>query len=151
MDRISTEQRSRVMAGVGSRRTRPERQVETLLRLAGVRHVRRNVRPLPGCPDFVLRNARLAVFVDSCFWHGCRWHYRRPASRQEYWDLKIERNVRRDKEVNTLLKSMNWRVLRIWEHQIRDATGQSRVMARVVAALNTTNKTVRSSPSSPRR
>jgi DNA mismatch endonuclease Vsr len=137
MDRVTAQTRSRIMAGVGSRRTQPERQVETLLRLAGVRHVRRNVRALPGCPDFVLRDARLAVFVDSCFWHGCRWHYRRPASRREYWDLKIERNVRRDSQVNALLKNMGWRVLRIWEHQIRETAGQAKVIAKVVAILGT--------------
>ena len=135
VDRIPVATRSRVMAGVRSRRTQPERQVESLLRLAGVRHLRRNFRGLPGCPDFVIRSARIAIFVDSCFWHGCRWHHRRPASRQEYWDAKIERNAARDRLVNGLLKRMNWRVIRIWEHQIRDSTGRAKVIARVAAAL----------------
>lgn len=124
------------MAGVASRRTQPERQVETLLRLAGVRHLRRNFRGLPGCPDFAVRSARLAVFVDSCFWHGCRWHCRRPSSHKEYWDQKIERNALRDSLVNVTLIKMHWRVMRIWEHQIRDAAGRAKVIARVAAALN---------------
>lgn len=137
MDRISAETRSRIMARVGSRRTQPERQVEGLLRLCGVQHLRRNVKGVPGCPDFVVRGERIAIFVDSCFWHGCKWHCRRPTSRQSYWTPKIARNAKRDKDVTALLRSMNWRVVRIWEHQIRDGPGQAKVLRRLRAALAT--------------
>lgn len=135
MDRISVPARSRVMAAVGSRRTQLERQVECLLRLAGARHLSRNVRVLPGCPDFVIRSARLAVFVDSCFWHGCRWHHRPPASRKNYWEPKIARNVLRDRDVNTALKRLHWHVCRVWEHQIRDEPGRKKVIRRLASAL----------------
>lgn len=135
MDRISNDSRSRVMAAVRSRRTRPEREVEILLRTAGIRHLRRNFRALPGCPDFVIRSARLVVFVDSCFWHGCRWHCRRPATHREYWDRKIARNADRDRFVNSLLKGMGWSVIRIWEHQLRGALGRAKVISRVTSAV----------------
>ncbi|MES2595471.1 MAG: very short patch repair endonuclease [Verrucomicrobiota bacterium] len=69
-------------------------------------------------PDFVFRKARLAVFVDGCFWHGCPEHFRRPGSRQEFWDAKIARNQARDLEVTRALRRAGWRVLRLWEHEL---------------------------------
>lgn len=135
MDRVSAAIRSRTMGRIRKRGTGPERIMETLLRRAGVRHLRRNVARLPGCPDFVIREARLTVFVDSCFWHGCRLHYRRPASRREYWDLKIQRNIERDQHVNALLSAKGWRVARYWEHEIRDEIGRTEVIAKLLEHL----------------
>jgi DNA mismatch endonuclease (patch repair protein) len=60
----------------------------------------------------------VAIFVDSCFWHGCPRHYRRPASSTEYWDQKRARNVRRDRAVNRELKVLGVPVVRIWEHAL---------------------------------
>lgn len=79
---------------------------------------RRN-QDLPGKPDFVFRRQRLCVFVDGCFWHGCPECYRRPASNQQYWDAKVERNRARDRKVDRELGDRGWRCLRIWEHQLR--------------------------------
>jgi DNA mismatch endonuclease (patch repair protein) len=76
---------------------------------------------LAGKPDFVFRAARVAMFVDGCFWHGCARCYRRPSSRRAYWDAKVTRNKQRDKTVNRLLRQKGWRVLRIWEHELKDA------------------------------
>jgi DNA mismatch endonuclease (patch repair protein) len=69
-------------------------------------------------PDFVFRPEKLAVFVDGCFWHGCPQHFRRPQSRQKFWDAKIARNQARDAAVTKALRRKGWRVLRLWEHEL---------------------------------
>lgn len=74
--------------------------------------------PLCGNPDFVFTTQRVAVFVDGCFWHGCRWHCRMPKTRLDYWQPKIAHNKRRDILVARLLKSKGWRIHRIWEHSL---------------------------------
>lgn len=81
-------------------------------------------------PDFVFRQARLVVFVDGCFWHGCPEHYRRPGSRQKFWDAKIARNMARDVEVSRGLRRSGWRVLRLWEHDLAKKR-EKRLVARL--------------------
>lgn len=73
---------------------------------------------LPGKPDFIFLTKKVAVFVDGCFWHGCPKCYRRPHSRQEYWDAKVLYNLSRDRRNRARLRRMGWRVLRVWEHEI---------------------------------
>jgi DNA mismatch endonuclease (patch repair protein) len=65
----------------------------------------------------VFKQARLAVFVDGCFWHGCPEHCRRPGSNSEYWTAKIDRNVERDRAVDEALHADGWTVMRFWEHE----------------------------------
>jgi DNA mismatch endonuclease, patch repair protein len=108
-----------------------ELRLVSLLRLHGIRGWRRGQK-VPGKPDFVFRRERVAVFVDGCFWHGCRWHCRLPKSRQSFWIPKIVRNKSRDREVARLLRKGHWRMLRIWEHELR---APSRVAAKVKAML----------------
>lgn len=74
---------------------------------------------MPGTPDFCFRRERLAVFLDGCFWHGCRVCRRRPASNVAYWTAKIVRNRERDARVSSELRALGWRVLRIWEHELK--------------------------------
>jgi DNA mismatch endonuclease, patch repair protein len=118
-DVFSQAKRSQVMAAIRSHGNR-----DTELRLIGIFracHItgwRRNAR-LPGKPDFVFRKQRVAVFVDGCFWHGCRWHCRMPTSNQNYWAHKIWRNKARDRNVACLLKSLGWRVIHIWAHALK--------------------------------
>jgi len=107
----------------GNRAT--ELRLVAILRAHGITGWRRR-QNLPGKPDFVFRQERLAVFVDGCFWHGCRWHCRRPKSRKAFWIPKIARNQRRDREVGVLLHARGWRVHRIWEHQLSDPAGVAR-------------------------
>jgi len=66
-----------------------------------------------------LRLPRLAVFVDGCFWHGCPRHYTKPANNRDFWRRKLEANRARDRRVNRELKRLGWRILRIWEHDLR--------------------------------
>jgi len=75
---------------------------------------------LLGSPDFVFPIKRVAVFVDGCFWHGCPKCYRRPKSSRKYWDAKAARNKARDKAVSAALRKGGWRVLRVWEHELKN-------------------------------
>jgi len=119
VDTVSKSVRSRVMRAVKSRGTRPE----GLLRLALVRGALRGWRiqadTLPGKPDFIFELEKLAIFVDGCFWHGCKSCYRRPKSNKSYWVVKLRSNMARDKASVRALKAQGWRTLRLWEHQVR--------------------------------
>jgi DNA mismatch endonuclease (patch repair protein) len=85
---------------------------------------------LPGRPDFVFRNQRLAVFVDGCFWHGCPRCYTPPRNNDEFWKSKFHRNRARDREVNQQLRKLGWRVIRIWEHDLV-LKNETRLVARL--------------------
>lgn len=119
-DVFTSEKRSLVMAAIKGRGNKDtELRLIAIMRVAGITGWRRNSK-LPGRPDFVFRAAKLAVFVDGCFWHGCRKHGRNPSSNREYWLPKLERNQRRDREVTRALKRRGWTVLRLWEHSLKD-------------------------------
>ena len=119
-DVFSKKKRSQVMAAIRSSGNKAtEMKLAAILRAAGITGWRRH-QAVRGHPDFIFRRERLAVFVDGCFWHGCRWHCRMPKSRTEFWDPKIATNKKRDRTVDILLRKRGWRVLRIWEHSLRD-------------------------------
>jgi DNA mismatch endonuclease (patch repair protein) len=75
---------------------------------------------LLGKPDIVFPSKKVVVFLDSCFWHGCKKHLRMPKSNKSYWTAKIRRNVERDKYVTSKLKKDGWAVVRLWEHEINN-------------------------------
>jgi len=131
-DVFTRRKRSEVMAAIRSRGNREtELRLVALLRAAGITGWRRH-QPLPGRPDFLFRRARVAVFVDGCFWHGCRWHCRMPSTRSAFWRAKLARNRGRDREVSHQLRAAGWRVVRFWEHSLKDP---DRVVARLRDAL----------------
>jgi DNA mismatch endonuclease (patch repair protein) len=131
-DMFSKTKRSQIMAAVRSTGNRvTEVTLANLLRRNGVRGWRRHL-PLTGKPDFTFRAKRVVVFIDGCFWHGCRIHLRMPSSNRTYWFNKIARNQARDRVVTRELRRAGWRVLRLWEHELRD---ESRVLRRVTNAL----------------
>lgn len=117
----TAEHRSRVMAAVKGRDTGPELAVARALRAAGVRY-RRDVKRLPGTPDFVLVDARLALFVHGCFWHGhtCARGARVPRNNRPYWEAKIARNRRRDRRVARQLRARGYAVWTLWECRLKD-------------------------------
>lgn len=122
--------RSQVMAAIRSTGNRStELRLASILRAHGITGWRRR-QPVPGKPDFVFRRERLAVFVDGCFWHGCRGHLRMPKENRQYWKCKIARNIQRDRETNQRLREAGWRVLRVWEHALRSPE----VVARRIAS-----------------
>jgi DNA mismatch endonuclease (patch repair protein) len=95
----------------------------------------RRKQKLTGKPDFVFPKERVCVFVDGCFWHGCKKCYRRSGSNRKYWDSKVERNRARDREVTRELRCRGWRVVRIWEHDL--AKRGEACIRRIQAALET--------------
>jgi DNA mismatch endonuclease (patch repair protein) len=117
-DVISPEKRSEVMRSVRSKNSSLERIVRSELHKRGLRF--RLHYPLLGKPDIVFVRSRLVIFIDSCFWHGCPEHVRMPNSNRDYWTQKIARNIKRDIQVNTAYKDIDWSVMRFWEHEIKN-------------------------------
>lgn len=115
------------MAHLARRHTAPEMAVRRALHAAGARY--RVQFPLPGnrrrTIDIAFPRARVAVFIDGCFWHGCPAHGVQPRTNEEWWSWKIARNRDRDADSTRTLESQGWRVLRVWEHEdpevVRDA------------------------------
>lgn len=118
-DVLTKSQRSNCMSRIKDRDTKPELQLRRALWARGLRYRLRY--KLEGKPDMVLVTHKIAIFVDGCFWHGCPEHYREPRTRSEFWRAKIDRNKLRDDEVNRLLSSKGWRVLRFWEHTVQSS------------------------------
>ena len=119
VDTFSKTERSRIMASVKSKNNKStEIAFISILKDKGIAGWRRNY-PLHGKPDFVFPRSKIAVFIDGCFWHKCPKHCRLPASNKDYWHGKIERNRVRDKKVSKNLKDKGWKVIRIWEHEIK--------------------------------
>lgn len=120
-ERLTQAQRSRVMARVKSRDTKPELVVRRLVHSLGYRY-RLYRRDLPGNPDLVFTRRRAVIFVHGCFWHQhtCRAGRNVPRSRLEYWKPKLTGNRARDGRNRRKLKAAGWRVLVIWECQTRN-------------------------------
>lgn len=107
------------MSHIRSKNSKPEEFVRKYLFSRGLRY-RKNVKKLPGCPDIVLAKYKTIVFVNGCFWHhhDCG-RFVWPASNEEYWRKKINRNVERDIQNAFLLTQQGWKVLTIWECQLK--------------------------------
>jgi len=121
------------MVGNRGRDTKPELAVRSLVHKKGLRY-RVDERPVPSVrrrADLVFRRARIAVFIDGCYWHGCEAHYREPRTNVGYWREKIAANRARDRETNLLLADEGWQVLRYWEHE--DPEHVANAIAGVVA------------------
>lgn len=120
-DVFSKEQRSQIM-----RQVRRNFNKSTELRLIKFFKIhlisgwRRNYK-IYGKPDFVFPKRRLAVFVDGCFWHGHNCRNTKPQDNKNYWENKIKKNIERDISVSNILESKGWKVLRIWECQLKDS------------------------------
>jgi DNA mismatch endonuclease (patch repair protein) len=112
------------------RDTRPELALRSAVHAMGMRY-RVGVRPLPEVrrtADLVFPRARVAVFLDGCFWHGCPDHYRPATKNAEFWDTKIKGNIARDADTDQRLRDAGWRVVRVWEHE-KPAEAASRIQA----------------------
>ncbi len=116
--------RSRLMSRVRRTNTAPEIALRKALFRLGLRFRLSTVHSLPGSPDILFPKARVAVFVDGCFWHGCPTHGTFPKSNSDFWKNKITRNKERDRSVNAKLRSLGWRPVRVWEHDLKKDVGQ---------------------------
>lgn len=120
MDVHTPEQRSRNMSAIKPKNTKPEMLVRRALYAMGYRY-RLHRKDLPGKPDIVLPKHKIAIFVNGCFWHrhpGCRYSTT-PASNADFWNAKFSENVARDKRNYTQLEKLGWKVVVIWECEIR--------------------------------
>jgi DNA mismatch endonuclease, patch repair protein len=127
-DKFDKATRSRIMAAIKQKDTKPELALAAALSALGVAYERLPRGTLPGSPDFVVPSVRLAVFCHGCYWHLCRRHYKPPAG--EVWLAKMDRNRRRDTRVRRHLRAMGWATLVVWEHEDA-ARGAARVKRRI--------------------
>jgi DNA mismatch endonuclease (patch repair protein) len=134
MDVFSRTRRSAIMARIKGRgNIATELRLVKILREHKIRGWRRGSR-LIGKPDFVFPAARLAVFVDGCFWHGCPRHGQIPKSNRSFWLKKIKANVARDRTVRRNLKKLGWRVIRLWQHELSEKD-KRRIASRILRSL----------------
>ena len=118
MDRITPEQRSKVMSSIRAK-SRLEDKVAHELFKSGLRY-RRNNRKLLGTPDISIQKYKVVIFIDSCFWHSCPIHGNRPKTNTEYWEKKLDRNIEKAKEVNAYYEAHGWHIMRVWEHELKE-------------------------------
>ena len=119
MDTLTKEKRSWNMSKIRSKNTKPEIAVRSKLHKAGYRF-RLHVKGLPGKPDIVLPKYNTIIFINGCFWHrhkGCKYAYK-PKTRVDFWNEKLNRNIKRQDEVIKELRGLEWKVLVIWECEV---------------------------------
>ena len=137
-DVVSADVRSRMMAGIRAKNTKPELMVRKSLHRLGFRYVLHDKR-LPGKPDIVLPKYKAAIFVHGCFWHGhdCSL-FKWPSSRTEFWQSKIWRNKELDAAAETTLLASGWRCAVIWECSLkgRHKRGLGEVIESCVGWIN---------------
>ncbi|MEW5837438.1 MAG: DNA mismatch endonuclease Vsr [Pseudomonadota bacterium] len=126
-DVFAPSQRSRIMARVKGKNTRPEIRVRSLLHRLGYRF-RLHRKDLPGTPDIVLPGRRTVVFVHGCFWHqhpGCK-QATRPVANAAYWNEKLDRNMARDARHIHALGALGWKTIIVWECELKDIAALER-------------------------
>lgn len=140
-DTMTPEQRSRCMAAIKGKDTKPEMIVRKYLFSRGLRY-RVNNRKLPGSPDIVLKKYKTVVFIDGCFWHGhegCKY-FKMPKSNVDFWKHKIAMNFARDYANNIELELAGWKVIRIWECDIKTKAKREETLKNLY--LRITSKTL---------
>lgn len=121
-DVVDRKTRSRMMAGIRGKDTRPEMLIRQGLHQAGFRYRLHNPQ-LPGRPDLVFSSRRAVILINGCFWHGHRCHmFKWPSTRQQWWRDKINGTRKRDRKATSQLLNDDWRVLTIWECSLKGST-----------------------------
>lgn len=117
----TTKERSELMRKIKNSNTKPEQKLRKFLWGLNLRY-RKNVKKMPGMPDIVLSKFSLVIFIDGEFWHGYNWGEKKDKikSNRAFWIPKIERNMQRDKTINEFYSRNGWKVLRFWEHEIKN-------------------------------
>ena len=134
MDRISSQARSANMARIRSRGNRTtERRLRAYLVCSGITGWKLHPAQVSGQPDFIFPKLSLALFVDGCFWHVCPKCGHVPKSNSAYWRGKLRRNISRDRKVTARLIREGWRVIRIWEHDVK--VSPRSVVRRIIRCL----------------
>lgn len=123
MDNLTRSQRRKNMQNIRSTGTAPETLIMRALRRKNI-YFAKNVKSIIGKPDIVFRRKKIVVFIDSDFWHVHPRRFIMPQSNKRYWKEKIRRNKKRDSEVNKKLRKSGWKVIRIWEYDVRRNVGK---------------------------
>src|SRR3989344_1741949 len=118
-DVFTKKKRSEIMSRIRSKNTDIEKSVFSFLKNKGIRF-RRHYKNVSGNPDIAVPPAKKAVFIDGDFWHGYKFNKSKQKLPKKYWLQKITNNIKRDKKVNRILKKSGWKVLRFWEHDLRN-------------------------------
>lgn len=120
-DPLTKAERSARMSRIRNADTKPEMIVRRLVHAMGYRYSL-HARDVPGNPDLVFRPRKKIIFVHGCFWHqhGCR-RYRQPRTNRAFWEPKLTRNRARDAEVRKMLREQGWRIMTVWECQLKNA------------------------------
>jgi DNA mismatch endonuclease, patch repair protein len=105
------------MSAIRSKNTAPEVAIRKVLWAKGLRY---NIHYGKEKIDIAFPSKKVAVFVDGCFWHGCPIHSHLPKSNEKYWLPKLKKNIERDKEMTIKLETDGWKVLRFWEHELKE-------------------------------
>jgi DNA mismatch endonuclease (patch repair protein) len=137
-DVVDKATRSRMMAGIRGKNTKPELLVRKFLHACGLRF-RLNVKDLPGKPDLVFSKYKVVVFVHGCFWHhhdGCKYATI-PSSRTDFWVNKLSDNVVRDEYQTAALEGLGWRVLVVWECELRNEKKLETLYSKITGKINT--------------
>ena len=133
MDNLNKEHRRKNMQNIRSKNTIPELLLMNELKRQKI-YFAKHVDKLFGKPDIVFRRKKLAVFIDSDFWHYNPKNFIMPSTNVEYWEKKIQRNRERDKLVNRTLKKEGWRVIRFWESDIK--SNVNKIVNKILKCLN---------------
>ena len=128
------------MRAVKSRETKIEQTLVRLLSSKNIAGIENSPNDVAGKPDLVHRKSKVAVFVDGCFWHGCLEHLRMPATNHHYWERKILKNRKRDKENTKILTHSGWLVIRIWEHSFKSSRLMKWWTTRIESHINHRNQ-----------
>jgi len=116
-DNLTKEQRSKTMSRIRSKWTKQEKSLHN--RLKGLKIKHKMYPDIEGHPDIILKKKKVAVFLHGCFWHKCPKCYKEPKTDKKYWLLKIQNNVKRDKRNLKLLRKQGYKVVKLWEHDIK--------------------------------
>ena len=125
------------MSRVRAKNTAIERNFFNILKKARL-NFKKHDNDMLGTPDVIFKRKKVVVFLDSCFWHGCRWHCRMPSTNRDYWTKKIARNKARDKDVAKQYKANGWKAIRIWEHEVQ--SNPERVVKKIKLSIANSEK-----------
>lgn len=117
MDNFSRQKRSKIMTAIKSKHTMPEKILRKALRLKGLKYKLHYGKEKA---DIALPARKIAIFVDGCFWHQCPKHGHLPKSNKKYWLPKLKKNIKRAKEKDKRLKKKGWKIMHIWEHELKN-------------------------------
>lgn len=140
-DLMTPEQRHRCMAAIKGKDTRPEMLVRKYLFSKGLRY-RVNDKKLPGSPDIVLKKYKTVIFIDGCFWHahkGCKY-YKMPKTNVDFWRAKIARNIARDYVNNVDLELAGWKVIRVWECDVKTKAKREETLKNLYLSITVANR-----------